>query len=798
MVPLRSPLLASMVSLLGTLAATGCAPPVPAKAPAPTAIVPLRSLRLYETGVGYFERTGTVGSGEQALPVPAGHLDDALKSLVIIGGEGGVEVTGVQFTSNTSKAFARAQAGLPDKDGAIAYQDILGSLRGAAVTVTTRTARGETATLRGRLVDLEDELAQKPKKTRAKDPPEADEPEPSSRKESTLTILAPTGEIVRMSTREVASLLPDDPALVKRLGAALDILSSRNAQTPRLLRLRAKTTAPVTFGYIAETPIWRTSYRLILDQSGQGATLQSWALVHNDTDEEWRGVTLSLVNGRPDSFLFPLAAPRYGRRTLVHPETQLSTVPQLLDTTVDSMWGDSAGEVFASGGLGLSGVGEGGGGRGEGIGLGGVGTVGASDSTLLSVGDLGKVQSAVTEEGNAQFTYTSRTPLDLAAHSSGLVPLLSSKVEIEPVAFFADPHQAARAALRFTNTTGQTLPAGTVAIFADGGFAGESALDRLKPGQSRMVGFGMDLDIEIHDYREEITDDTKRVTWDGRVLAKHFLRTRKVTLELENRSGRDRAVVVRFSLHRNAKVEGVDAVQIDPVTEQPQLLFQSAPKSRVKRPFSAVEGLSSQHDLGHITREVIDALLAAEGLPAGERASLKEAAIKASARDETGRVIEKAKGDVARVEKDLERLREHLKASKEGGGQNPLVRRVLDAEDALTAARKREEKGEAEVAAREKGLREALEKLPKPVAGSLGKRGAFRNVLPSEPITTATAAGRCCVISRCHLVMAPSAACVRSAENASEKLTTSPLPPLPAAPPPAGPPARADDERVCD
>src|SRR5207245_4087280 len=41
-----------------------------------------------------------------------------------------------------------------------------------------------------------------------------------------------------------------------------------------------------------------------------------------------------------------------------------------------NMWGDSIGDSFGAGGLGLSGVGEGGGGRGEGIGLGAVGTIG--------------------------------------------------------------------------------------------------------------------------------------------------------------------------------------------------------------------------------------------------------------------------------------------------------------------------------------------------------------------------------------------------------------------------------------
>jgi len=74
---------------------------------------------------------------------------------------------------------------------------------------------------------------------------------------------------------------------------------------------------------VPKTPPWLT-------------TLQGWAVLHNDTDEHWRNVKVTLVNGRPDSFIFPLAAPCYARRELVTPENEASTVPQLLGQTVDA------------------------------------------------------------------------------------------------------------------------------------------------------------------------------------------------------------------------------------------------------------------------------------------------------------------------------------------------------------------------------------------------------------------------------------------------------------------------------
>jgi len=50
-----------------------------------------------------------------------------------------------------------------------------------------------------------------------------------------------------------------------------------------------------------------------------------------------------------------------------------------------NMWGESIGDAFGGGGLGLSGIGEGGGGRGEGIGLDMIGTIGRGAGTCQGV-----------------------------------------------------------------------------------------------------------------------------------------------------------------------------------------------------------------------------------------------------------------------------------------------------------------------------------------------------------------------------------------------------------------------------
>ena len=61
-------------------------------------------------------------------------------------------------------------------------------------------------------------------------------------------------------------------------------------------------------GYVAETPVWRPSYRLVINQATGGAAsatkadLQAWGIVQNLSGEDWKGITLSLVAGAPLAF----------------------------------------------------------------------------------------------------------------------------------------------------------------------------------------------------------------------------------------------------------------------------------------------------------------------------------------------------------------------------------------------------------------------------------------------------------------------------------------------------------------
>src|SRR5262249_26088618 len=77
-----------------------------------------------------------------------------------------------------------------------------------------------------------------------------------------------------------------------------------------------------------ENPIWKTSYRLVLDKQKKSAPyLQGWAVVENPTDEDWKDVRMALVSGRPISFQMDLYTPLNVPRPVVEPELFASLRP---------------------------------------------------------------------------------------------------------------------------------------------------------------------------------------------------------------------------------------------------------------------------------------------------------------------------------------------------------------------------------------------------------------------------------------------------------------------------------------
>jgi hypothetical protein len=652
-------------------------------------LLPLQRVRLYETGVGYFERQGRIEKGTGvSLPVPATHLDDALMTLVVMDAEGRSQVSGIEFSSRISRSMGRALAGLPaDEETSLDFPTLLQSLKGAQVEV-----RLKAETLRGRLVDvlspaqsaLEDCVTAGVVTGKSN---EITGPACIQRRQATVLILTNDLQARRLTTADITSVRPLETGAKARLDAALDALSRGNAQVARELSVTATGGSAVRLGYVAETPVWRATYRFVLDNKDR-AELQGWALIHNDTDESWKAVNVELVNGRPDSFLFPLAAPRYARRELVTPDNELSTVPQLLDRPADELWatgdmtGDTVGESYGTHGMGLSGVGFGGGGRSEGIGFGSIGTLGhgAGESRELSVGSLSAINQATGVEFGALFRYAIKAPIDLRSHGSALVPFVAQSIKARRIAWFAAPNTPARMALHVTNQTQQTLPPGTVTVFVDGGFAGQAVLTRLRPAQSQLLYHGADLDVELNRRVATFEDSTQLLTVENSNLVEHFRRRHRIVEELTNKSGESRTVYRQLKFVNNARVEGADELSYDTDARAALAIFKVGPRQARSIELKVEEALRRDFAIDKLSVSQLRLLAAAPQLNAKQRTVL----IRAIALiDKTNAVRQQAantRANIGRMKSEIQQIRDDLTAlrTRDSDTAEALGKRLLE------------------------------------------------------------------------------------------------------------------------
>src|SRR4051794_8275610 len=121
----------------------------------PSQALPLSQVVLYSSGVGYFQREGTVeGDARIDLSFPTQDINDLLKSMVVQDLDGG-QVATVSYDSRdpiekTLKSFAVNLTGNPT------FAQILNQARGEKVEVALATTQAnQPATLSGTLVGVE-------------------------------------------------------------------------------------------------------------------------------------------------------------------------------------------------------------------------------------------------------------------------------------------------------------------------------------------------------------------------------------------------------------------------------------------------------------------------------------------------------------------------------------------------------------------------------------------------------------------------------------------------------------------
>jgi hypothetical protein len=663
------------------------APPAPADAASASAgRLPVKRVVLYKNGVGYFEHSTHVrGTQDLNIDFTSAQLNDALKSLTVVDlGDG--RITGVRFNSVAPLSERLKTLRLPLGEDA-SRDDLLGALRGTRVEVRNG-ATGTTGKVLG--FEVKKKFGGKPELVE---------------EVTVLTLVTDAGEVRSFDLGPGTSVRIADSELAEEVNRYLNLMGSAKAVDLRRLTISAAGTGEreIFVSYISEVPVWKSTYRILLDaQHVNKPLVQGWAVVDNTIGEDWKDVQLSLVAGAPQSFVQNISQPMYVRRPEVAlPESAMLT-PQTHEAAMGALVAapppppPPATPVSHGAVPGLGGGAGGGFGRGEGRGS--MGKLTYAPSAGLSMQQLSSIpekEDRFHAEAEAKavgdfFEYDLKEKVTIGKNQSALVPILQARIDAEKVTLWNEDSEEPLRALWLNNTSGTEFDAGSFNILDEGIFAGEGMIDAVRPGEKRLISYAADSAVKI-----KMEEDSSTKPYSRLVIAKGIMtltredrQTKTYTISNSDTAPRD--VIIEhpdrpdWKLADGLKPEETSAsfyrfrVKVDPKTSQKLVVEEYQPMtSRVELtdlPGGFIGVLTEQKRLTPAIEQAIKRVLDQKAVIAGFNEQIK-----------TRQQEENA------IAADQGRIRENMKALKGSPEEKALLQRYTgqlnQQEDRLAALR---------------------------------------------------------------------------------------------------------------
>ena len=435
--------------------------------------LPLKRIALLSSGVGYFEHSGnlTASSGpvEISLPFDAAAVNDALKSLVIndpVSFSPSVRYAAENTLERTLKSLKIDLSGVPD------IGVILNSLRGAELEAAAPSS------IKGRIIGVE--YRPTPSPSYGQYPSE----------EAWLSLYTTQG-IRMMAIKDIASFRFTDEKINTDLNRALDLIMTSRDESARelLVTLNEGGSRVVSLSYVIPTPVWKVSYRL--DLAGKAPFLQGWAIVDNDSDTDWNNVELSLVTGRPVSFIQNLYPPYKVSRPII----PLAIAGVAESRTYESGFGSNESGSRAMKAL-----------NAEAEMLYDAAPMARSQAAASMAAPApsvsgGVVQTASGSAAGDQFEFTIKNPVTLERHQSAMLPLVEGSVKAEKMLVFSGSRAQGGTTINpgisaeLTNNSGMKLPAGPITVYDGGTYAGDALIEFFPENEKRLISYGEDLSV---------------------------------------------------------------------------------------------------------------------------------------------------------------------------------------------------------------------------------------------------------------------------------------------------------------
>jgi hypothetical protein len=666
---------------------------------AAAAELPVKQVVLYKHGVGFFERSGKLGPGESArLDFNASEMNDVLKSLTIEE-RGGGKVSGLRYDAMDPLGHKLAE--FPFQIGAAQPLSVmLDQLKGARLELKFGNETVAGAIVNGRLEAASDKQ------------PEREQ----------LTLMLDSGELRTLDLSAATNIHFTDPQLQQQFHDYLAALAASRSKEKRSVYIDSTDAKEreVVASYMIPAPVWKSSYRLIFGASGQ-PVLEGWAIVDNTTGEDWTKVQLSLVSGRPISFVSQLYAPKYVDRPSAELADDRAARPVVHEGDYEAMNG-------VGGGIGTGRGGGVGGGVAGGVAGGVVGgmmgqqvRVTAADLMAVPspppparVAPSSIVASATAGELGELFEYRIAQPVTIRKDESAMLPFLQQPIEARKLLIYSDhSSQHPTNAAELTNSSGKTLDGGPITVYDGGAYGGEALMETLKTADKRLISYAVDLGTRITEAFGTLGEVIREIHAFRGVLTTKLAAEETRTYTVRNVDKKAKTLIIEHPLR-----PGYTLLNQKPVEKTPSAYrFEIQLAADATQAFAVSEErvYYQTYQVTNLTPDTILSYVSDRTLSDAGRRQLQGIADQKRQIAENDRALQEAEAQTRDLTADEQRIRQNITTLNSVSGQQQQVqdyaRDLAAHEQQLAALRDRQAELQKKKSALEAELNKLIEAL---------------------------------------------------------------------------------------
>jgi hypothetical protein len=484
---------------------------------------------IFKHGVSYFILTGNIkGNGTFELEFKIDEMNDVLKSLFVLDTSEKGFISSISYDAalETSQLLKSIIIEVPDQDS---LTSLLTQIKGARVKlILGNDVKEVKGTIMG--IEFNEKLQNEMKFI-----------------EKLLVLLKDDGVIVKLPFTEISSFDILNDEIKNDLKFYLETIIAGKKKDSKNIIINCESGGDnnvereIVVSYIRESPIWKTSYRLIMSKQQDArevALLSGWCMVENTTNQDWENIILTLVAGMPVSFVYDFYRPIFIERPRIEPPKVLSAKPtdieegianerfkeyKMAEEMEEAAPPPAKARKAAYGGVAMRAMAP-------------EPTARMDDAAIMD-----KVKSstkATTKDLGELFEYNISNPVSIKRKKSALVPILTEEIKAKRILLYNKQEHGKNpnACLEITNNSDLKLERGPVTIVYDNNLAGEAIIPFMNKDDIRLLNYAIEQAVLIDTDQKTENKNIHKISFGGAYCYEYYYTNLTSTYKIKNKT----------------------------------------------------------------------------------------------------------------------------------------------------------------------------------------------------------------------------------------------------------------------